>query len=202
MQELLAALLLHVLLQLFGGPAGNVGLRKDVIGLPLDDEVEAAVRVVEPVDLLELAAGVVFLPLQPHLHAVFPDRERHPAIQVVLPVLRHGIVRALLARREGEHQHDRADQQVADPGDLRAKFEAFGFDACTVDGHDVEQIHKALSHGNDEKPVAVILDTLKGKGVKQVEETVLNHSMSVGPDVFDGWLQELKDKQAAMAAGR
>ena len=101
-----------------------------------------------------------------------------------------------------KRQLDGYVKDIIDLGDLQKKFEAFGFDACTVDGHDVEQIHKALSHVNDEKPVAVILDTLKGKGVKQVEETVLNHSMSVGPDVFDGWLQELKDKQAAMAAGR
>ena len=86
---------------------------------------------------------------------------------------------------------------IIDPIDFQKKFEAFGFDACTVDGNDVEQLYNALTHTNEEKPVAIILDTVKGKGVSQVEETLLNHSMNVGQDVFDAWLKELRDKQAA-----
>ncbi len=89
-------------------------------------------------------------------------------------------------------------KDVLDSGDLCKKFEAFGFDAVTVDGHDVEKLYEALTHTNDEKPVAIILDTVKGKGVTQVEETLKNHSMNVGQDVFDAWLAELHEKQAAM----
>ena len=52
----------------------------------------------------------------------------------------------------------------------------------------------------EEKPIAIILDSVKGKGVTAVEETMANHSMKVGPEVFDGWLAELREKQAAMKA--
>ena len=52
----------------------------------------------------------------------------------------------------------------------------------------------------EDKPIAIILDTVKGKGVTAVEETMANHSMKVGPEVFDGWLAELREKQAAMKA--
>ena len=87
---------------------------------------------------------------------------------------------------------------LLDPFDLQKKFEAFGFDAVTVDGHNVEKLYEALTKKPGDKPIAIILDTIKGKGVTGVEETVKNHSMNVGQDVFDSWLQELHEKQAAM----
>ncbi len=93
-------------------------------------------------------------------------------------------------------------KDVLDSGDLRQKFEAFGFEAVLVDGHDVEQLHEVLTRKPADKPIAVIMDTVKGKGVKQIEETLKNHSMNVGQDVFDGWLAELQEKLDAMKAGR
>ena len=89
-------------------------------------------------------------------------------------------------------------KDILDPFDLQKKFEAFGFDAVTVDGHNVEKLYEALTKKPGDKPIAIILDTIKGKGVTAVEETVKNHSMNVGQDVFDSWLQELHEKQAAM----
>ena len=91
-------------------------------------------------------------------------------------------------------------KDINDPGDFQAKFEAFGFDTVTVDGHDIEQLYEALTRKAEDKPLAVILDSVKGKGVTAVEATKMNHSMKVGPDVFDGWLAELHEKQAAMKA--
>ncbi len=95
-------------------------------------------------------------------------------------------------------QLDGRVKDILDTGDLQKKFEAFGFDAVTVDGHNVEQIYEAVSRTDNEKPIAVILDTVKGKGVTQVEETEKNHSMNVGPEVFDSWLKELNDKKNAL----
>ena len=88
-------------------------------------------------------------------------------------------------------------KDVLDTGDLEKKFAAFGFDACTVDGHDVEKLTQVLTKKADGRPIAVILDTVKGKGVKAVEETVKNHSMNVGQEVFDAWLDELRGKLEA-----
>lgn len=99
-----------------------------------------------------------------------------------------------------KRQLDGYTKDILDTGDLEAKFAAFGFDACTIDGSDVEKLHEALTRTDNEKPIAIILDTVKGKGVKAVEETAKNHSMTVGPEVFDAWLQELYDAQKAMNA--
>ena len=53
-----------------------------------------------------------------------------------------------------------------------------------VKGDDVEAIYDALIAKSD-KPKAIILDSIKGCGVKEVEETEFNHSMQPEPEVFD-----------------
>jgi len=57
------------------------------------------------------------------------------------------------------------------PQDLRAKFEAFGWDAVRIDGHDQEAIEKALTREPDGKPFAIIAETVKGNGAKIMENS-------------------------------
>ena len=64
----------------------------------------------------------------------------------------------------------------------------------------MEKLHEALTRTAGDKPIAIILDTVKGKGVTAVEQTAKNHSMNVAPEVFDEWLKELYDAQKAMNA--
>lgn len=75
--------------------------------------------------------------------------------------------------------------------DFVEKFKAFGFDAQLVKGNDVEALYDALSAPAGDAPKAIILDNIKGSGVKAVEETVANHSMQPEPEVFDQWLDAL-----------
>ena len=89
---------------------------------------------------------------------------------------------------------------ILEPFDFEEKFKAFGFDACTIDGNDVAQLKEALSKKATDKPIAIILDTVKGKGVTEVEEAAGNHSMNVAPEVFDRWIDEIKGKLAALEA--
>lgn len=96
-------------------------------------------------------------------------------------------------------QLDGYTKDVLDSGDLRAKFEAFGFDAVRIDGNDLGQLYDALTKKAEDKPIAIILDTVKGKGVKEVEETMGNHSMNVPAETYDKWLGELKAELAALA---
>lgn len=75
--------------------------------------------------------------------------------------------------------------------DFVEKFKAFGFDAQLVKGNDVEALFEAFSAPAGDKPKAIILDNVKGSGVKAVEETVANHSMQPEAEVFDQWLDAL-----------
>ena len=89
---------------------------------------------------------------------------------------------------------------ILEPFDFEEKFRAFGFDACTIDVNDVAQLKEALSKKATDKPIAIILNTVKAKGVTEVEEAAGNHSMNVGAEVFDGWIDEIKGKLVALEA--
>ena len=54
---------------------------------------------------------------------------------------------------------------------LDEKFKAFGWNSLRIDGHDFRQIGSALELAkNSDKPFAVIADTVKGKGIKMMED--------------------------------
>lgn len=55
--------------------------------------------------------------------------------------------------------------------DMLAKWQAFGWDSCRIDGHDCDALLSALDKNNHVtgKPRAVIADTIKGGGVSFME---------------------------------
>ncbi len=85
-------------------------------------------------------------------------------------------------------------------GDLQAKMAAFGFTAVTIDGGDVEAIADALeaTRVGGDKPWAIVLDTVKGAGIPDVEATEANHSMSVSDASFETWSAELRARLAEL----
>lgn len=89
-------------------------------------------------------------------------------------------------------QLDGYTQDILDSGDLRLKFEAFGFNAVSIDGNDLEQLYMILGKEVQDRPLAVIMDTIKGKGIKEVEEAMANHSMAMTEETYDRWIWELK----------
>lgn len=59
--------------------------------------------------------------------------------------------------------------------DLQKKFEAFGWQSQTIDGHDHSQIFAALNAQAEGKPTAVIAQTIKGKGCRMMENNPAWH---------------------------
>jgi transketolase len=76
---------------------------------------------------------------------------------------------------------------------LEDKFKAFGWSPQTVDGHDMQQIEDALSKLPYEagKPSMLIANTVKGKGVSFMENTVGCHYLSVSEDQLKQALAEV-----------
>ena len=90
-------------------------------------------------------------------------------------------------------QLDGPTDEILPAFDFRAKFEAFGFDAVRIDGSDVEQLYDALTRKPIAgKPIAIIMDNVKGRGVKAVEETAANHSMTVDAATWDSYIDAVK----------
>lgn len=75
------------------------------------------------------------------------------------------------------------------------KWRAFGWCVERLDGHDHAALHAALARVplEPERPSCFILDTVKGKGVSFMENTVLWHYRSPQGDEFDRALGELGD---------
>lgn len=96
-------------------------------------------------------------------------------------------------------QLDGYTKDVLNPFDFEEKFRAFGFEAITIDGNDIEQLENALTRKPVEKPIAIILNTVKGKGVEEIEITMNNHSMTPNAETFDRWLAELHGQLNALA---
>jgi transketolase len=76
---------------------------------------------------------------------------------------------------------------------LADKFHAFGWRTAEVDGHDIEQITNALSRVDDasDVPLAVIANTVKGKGVSFMEDDNNWHYLVPKPEQVVQAKQEL-----------
>jgi len=71
------------------------------------------------------------------------------------------------------------------------KFESFGWDVIEIDGHNFEQIINALDKSHiQNKPKAVIANTIKGKGVKFMENEAEWHGKACS---FSQCIEALKD---------
>ena len=68
-------------------------------------------------------------------------------------------------------QIDGTIEQVNSPAPFDAKFAAFGWNVITIDGHNFEEIEAAVAAAEKEteKPTAIIMNTVKGKGVSFME---------------------------------
>lgn len=97
-----------------------------------------------------------------------------------------------------KRQLDGWTQDIIPNFDFEEKFRAFGFDACTVKGDDVMALSEILGAPAGDKPRAVILDSVKGAGIADVENTVANHSMTPSAESCDKWLADLRSQLDAL----
>jgi transketolase len=74
---------------------------------------------------------------------------------------------------------------------LADKWAAFGFEVRDVDGHDHRALLDAFSPSATGKPVAVIANTIKGKGVSFIEDRVEWHHKVPSAEQVQSALEEL-----------
>lgn len=92
-------------------------------------------------------------------------------------------------------QLDGATEDIMDLCDISAKFASFCWHVRSIDGSDVESIAEAIEAAKAEKnrPSCIVLNTVKGAGVPDVEKVEYNHHM-----VFEG---EIVEKSIAHLEG-
>lgn len=90
--------------------------------------------------------------------------------------------------RQSVTEHISEEDEVAS---LEQKFEGCGIRAVTINGHDLKETYKALSADYD-GPVAIIADTVKGKGVSFMESGIKWHHSIPTQQQYEMALDELQ----------
>ncbi|MCK5841064.1 MAG: transketolase [Candidatus Sabulitectum sp.] len=80
------------------------------------------------------------------------------------------------------------------PVNLRAEFEASGWDVAEVDGHNLGDLYKTLRPEEQKKPRLVIARTVMGKGVSFMENKAGFHGRALKKDELEKALKELNIK--------
>lgn len=89
------------------------------------------------------------------------------------------------------------DGPVADvigPAPFESKFEAFGYNVITIDGHSFEEIEAAFKAARECKgrPTAIVANTVKGKGVSFMENKVNWHGSAPKDPDYEIAVSEIK----------
>ena len=91
-----------------------------------------------------------------------------------------------------KYQSDGESESVMDYGDFTDRWRSFGWNVCPVDGHNVTEIHRALTGQHVEhKPKVVIAQTVKGKGVSFMENNNEWHHNRLTKSNYDKALLEM-----------
>ncbi len=97
------------------------------------------------------------------------------------------------------------DGQVCDvmsPYPIDEKMAAFGFHVININGHDLDQIAAAIDEAlaTKGKPTAIIMKTVKGKGVSFMENKAGWHGKAPNDEEYEIAMQELRAQLAELEA--
>ena len=97
------------------------------------------------------------------------------------------------------------DGNVADvmsPYPIVDKLKAFGFHTIAIDGHDFDQIEAAFAEAKTVKgkPTAIVMNTVKGKGVSYMENNAGWHGKAPNDAEYAQAMEELKAQYAELEA--
>lgn len=95
-------------------------------------------------------------------------------------------------------QIDGTTENVAGLGDLKKKWDAFGWATVEADGHDIEKILSAFAEAkqkgkHENRPVMIIMNTIMGKGVDFMEGTHEWHGKAPKPEQAEKALAQLEE---------
>lgn len=84
-------------------------------------------------------------------------------------------------------------KEVLDLEPFADKWRAFGWAVQEIDGHDMSEIEKSLTHlpAKTGRPTCIIAHTIKGKGVSFMEDKLLWHYRSPNSEEMTGAMSEL-----------
>ena len=90
-------------------------------------------------------------------------------------------------------QIDGCTENVKSLDNLADKIRAFNWDVIEIDGHDINAIYSAIERAKElNKPVAILANTVKGKGVSFMENNAGWHGKAPNKEDFEKAMAELE----------
>ena len=103
-------------------------------------------------------------------------------------------------------QIDGATRDVMNSDPVPAKLEAFGFDTVEIDGHDFAQMEQAFARfhaaAGTGRPTAILMHTVKGKGVSFMENAVDWHGKGPNDAEYAQAMDELRAQLERLEAAQ
>ena len=101
-------------------------------------------------------------------------------------------------------QIDGKIEDVCSPYPIDKKFEAFNFNVINIDGHDFDQIRNAMNNARacKGKPTAIIMKTVKGKGVSFMENNAGWHGKAPNDEEYATAMADLAAIDAQLKEGK
>ena len=91
-------------------------------------------------------------------------------------------------------QQTGTNSEIMSVGNLASKWESFGWQVFEIDGHKVPEIYDTfLSLKNQNSPVAIVSNTVKGKGFSFAENNNAWHHAPLSSSQYEAALEELKN---------
>jgi transketolase len=94
-------------------------------------------------------------------------------------------------------QIDGPTNKVMNLGNLKAKFEAFGWEVLEMDGNDMDAVVAGLKHAQSflgkDKPVVILMKTIMGKGIDFMEGTHEWHGIAPNDEQLKAALLQLPE---------
>ena len=103
---------------------------------------------------------------------------------------------------ENRYQLDDATKNILSLEPMAEKLEAFGWDTVTINGHNLEEIQKALEEAKQprQKPFAIVAQTIKGAGVSFMENNNSFHGVAPNDEQCEKALAELDERLMKLQA--
>lgn len=87
--------------------------------------------------------------------------------------------------------HNHSTDRALKVDDLAAKFSAFGWETRLIDGHNHQDIFAGLIPSGESRPLAVIAQTVKGRGCARMENNPAWHHRAPTPEELPEVIAEL-----------
>jgi transketolase len=117
--------------------------------------------------------------------------------EAIMFAAHHGIDNLIATVDVNGQQIDGSTKQVMNLGDLRAKWEAFGWIVLDMDGHNMDEIVATLQEAKllsgKGKPICILMKTQMGKGVDFMEGTHEWHGIAPNNDQLASALAQLPE---------